>query len=420
MSNRREFLKKGMLAAPALLMGPGLGARPEPIMPGQIRAGGEEYWQVLRQQFPLDKHITFLNNGTIGPSPKIVIDAVYQSMNDVNNQANYGGWFSGIKDLAAYFNAGQDEICFTHNVTEGINIVAQGLPLKRGEEVIVSNHEHVGNALPWLGRAQRDKLVIRVLDFNLPDDALINALDKMINTSTRVIALPHVPCTTGRVMPIDRIAEVARKHKLWFFLDGAHGAGMLDLDFSKIDCDFYATCTHKWVLGPKGTGFIYIRKDKLDDLTPIFTGAHSDKGWSLIDNPPHISGWGDEAKRYLNGTQNRALFDGVSAAIRFHEEIGKTRVANRVHELAQYLFDSLSRIKGIQLLTPEDAHAGMISFRFEAHDYMLFYQECQEKHIIVRAVPENEVNAIRVSTHIYNSKAEIDFFVDTLKSYLNA
>lgn len=413
MTNRRDFLQNLLLAGPALFIGANTSAS------GLHGNETVSDWESIRLQYPLDKNLVFLNNGTMGPSPYAVIEAVRLSMMEVDRQANYGGWFDVNTSISAYFHAEESEICLTHNVTDGINIVAQGLPLKKGDEIIISNHEHVGNALPWLARARRDKLVIKVLDLSLPTPELLTALKKLIGKRTRVIALPHVPCTTGRILPVKEIGVIARENELYYFLDGAHGAGMLALDFRELDCDFYATCTHKWLCGPKGTGFLYIKKEKLQELLPIFTGAFSDKGWNLTDGNPRILGWADEAKRHFNGTQNRSLYDGVKAAIEFQDRIGKEKVSAHIRELNDILYEQLIGINGIQILTPQEERAGMLSFRFDKKDYMEFQQLCQTRNVIIRAVPENDVNAIRLSTHIYNNPEEIGIFVELLKQYLH-
>lgn len=394
----------------------GTGEVPEP----DLESLENDDWKKIRKEFELDKKQLFLNNGTMGPSPRVVTEAVVNSLREVDRTASYGGWETAIHEIARFFGALEEEICLTHNVTDGINIIAQGLPLKEGDELIISNQEHVGNALPWLARAQRDKLVVRVLDLTLPNDELLPALNKLIGERTRVIALPHIPCTNGRILPVEEIGVIAKENKLFYFLDGAHGPGMLDLDLGRMNCDFYATCTHKWMLGPKGTGFLFIRKDKLQSITPIFTGAYSDTGWNLIHGDPRIFGWAQVASRHLNGTQNRSLFDGVIAAIAFHEKIGKQKIAARIRELNDYLYSHIATITGIKIITPITERAGLCSFTFDSRDYLDFQRYCTDRNIVIRAVPENEVNAIRISTHIYNTTEEIDTFVRTLTEYLHA
>ncbi|TNE79072.1 MAG: aminotransferase class V-fold PLP-dependent enzyme [Bacteroidetes bacterium] len=418
MSSRRRFLKQGFLASNALVW-TGFNTEAGIPMPLQSRLEDkpEAYWTELRKQFPLKAGHHFLNNGTMGPSPMQVIKAVQDSELYLNTEAKYGGWEETFKPLSAYVGAQEEELCLTRNVTEGINIIAWGLDLKSGDEIIVSNHEHVGNALPWLNRARVDKLNVKVLDYNLSDDALLEQLKKLITPKTKLIAIPHIPCTTGRIMPVKEIGEIAKKNNILYFLDGAHGAGMTDLNFAELNCDFYASCTHKWMLGPKGTGFLLIKKDKLDLVDPRFVGGYSDKGWTLLTANPHIEEWQDKAARYFYGTQNPSLYKGVVSAVDFLNEIGKTKVVARIKQLNDHLYSKLEEVGGLDILTPKNAHAGIVSFRIPGKDFNEAYRHFHHKHFIVRAVPECDVNCIRVSTHIYNSFQEIDSFAETLKEY---
>lgn len=415
MSSRRNFIKQGFLATNALLL-PNLATEAKSTLPSQksLAENPDFYWKSLRKSFPLKPEITFLNNGTMGPSPWPVIQASYLSDIEINDTAHYGGWNAAVKALAKFVNAEESEIALTHNVSEGINIIAQGLPLKSGDEIVVSNHEHVGNALPWLNRARIDKLTVKVLDYNLPDDKLLEQLDSLCSKKTKVIALPHIPCTNGRVYPINKFGELAKKYGAFFFVDGAHGAGMTKLDFSQLNCDFYASCSHKWMLGPKGTGFLYIRKDKLDSVNPRFVGGHSDSGWDVLSGNPHIDGWMPQANRFFYGTQNTSNYKGVVAAIDFLTAIGMDNVTSRIKELNDHLYKKLLEIDTITLLTPENAKAGIVSFKPQGKEYKDIYNRLMEQKIVIRAVPENNINCLRVSTHIYNSFEEIDSFVNAL------
>ncbi len=418
MSSRRRFLKQGFLASNALLW-TGMKSDGQIPMPSldQLEQKPEAYWAELRKQFPLKKELHFLNNGTMGPSPMQVVKTVQESEMHLNVEGKYGGWEDTFKPLAEFVGAKEEEVSLTRNVTEGINIVAWGLAFEAGDEIIVSNHEHVGNALPWLNRARVDKLNVKVLDYNLSDEALLDQLKKLITKKTKLIALPHIPCTTGRIMPIKEIGEIAKQHNILYFLDGAHGAGMTDLNFAELNCDFYASCSHKWMLGPKGTGFLLIKKEKLDLVDPRFVGGYSDKGWTLLTQNPHIDAWVDKASRYFYGTQNPSIYKGVVSAIDFLNSMGKPVILNRIKELNDHLYKRLNEVGGLEIITPEHARGGVISFRIPGKDFNEAYRHFHSKSFVIRAVPECEVNCLRVSTHIYNSFEEIDSFAETLKEY---
>ncbi len=229
-----------------------------------VAADDEHFWSVVRSQFPLTRDYIYLNNGTMGPSPYVVLETVKRAMESINISAEYGGWEVARPRLAKFVNVDEAEISLTHNVTEGINVVAWGLPLNRGDEVIMTTHEHAGNALPWLNRARYDGIVIKTLKPAMTADENLNRINHLITKRTRAIAIPHITCTVGQVFPAKAIAKLGHDKGLWVFFDGAHGPGMLDLDLKDIGCDFYATCCHKWMLGPKGTGFLYVRKEALD------------------------------------------------------------------------------------------------------------------------------------------------------------
>jgi len=420
--NRQEFLKYALLAYPALASQNSIAATPS-IKTQLNGLLDESFWKVLRSQFPLKKDITYLNNGTMGVSPYPVIDAVYQKSLTINSSGHYGGGDKeALEAIARFVGADMAEIAFTHNVTEGSNLVAQGLPLKKGDEVLLTTHEHVGGALPWLNRARHDKIIIKTIGLGSSAAETLSIIEKAINKKTRVLALPHIPCTIGQVLPIKEIASLARSKGIYSFFDGAHGPGMINLDLHDIGCDFYSSCCHKWMLGPKGTGFLYVKKEKLEVLKPIMVGAYSDTGWDLLSNPPTMSGYVPTAHRFCYGTQSAELYAGILAAITFHETIGKQEIENRVKYLGGYLQNKLRELgTSIEIVTPEEkiSSAAITAFRIKHVTMQKFQERAMKENFNIRIVPENKVNVIRVSTHIYNQINEIDAFVDLVKKVIS-
>ena len=355
----------------------------------------------------------------MGVSPYSVIDAVYQKSVTINTKGTYGGGdHEAIEAIARFVGADKDEIAFTHNVTEGNNLVAQGLPLQKGDEVIMTTHEHVGGGLPWLNRARHDGIVIKVINLGATAAETINNIEKAITKKTKAFALPHIPCTIGQVLPAKQISALAKSKGIYSFFDGAHGPGMLNLDLHDIDCDFYSSCCHKWMLGPKGTGFLYVKKEKLDVLKPIMVGAYSDTGWDMLSNPPTMTGYTPSAHRFYYGTQSAELYEGIMAAIKFHETIGKQVIEDRIKYLASYLRDGLKNLgTNVELVTPEEpsSRAAVTAFRLKNMTMQKFQEHAVKENFTIRTVPENNVNVIRISTHLYNQKDEIDKFLDLVK-----
>ena len=375
----------------------------------------ERYWQLLRAQFPLSTKKIFLNNGTVGVAPYSVINEVQQDMMDVETQARHGGSEDlAIKALADFVQVDASEITLTHNVTEGINIVCWGLPLKAGDEVLITDNEHVGHAGPWLNRWKLTGVQLVVVPLGKTAEQTMAHIRKAITPKTKLISMPHIPCTIGQVLPVKEICRLAKERNIWTFLDGAHPPGMLNLNLKEIACDFYASCCHKWMLGPKGTGFLYVAADKRDVLQAYYGGAGVDTGWDLLSQPPVFKGYAANGHRYFYGTQNASLYKGIVKAVDFHHQIGKQRIENRLTSLANYLQEHLCRLgPDLEMLTPTEnsSKAAIISFKIKGKEMIKLQAQCAEQHIVTRYVPENNINCLRISTHIYNSFAEIDSFL---------
>ncbi|MSP69937.1 MAG: aminotransferase class V-fold PLP-dependent enzyme [Bacteroidetes bacterium] len=421
-TNRRSFIKSAsalaslslseidLMAATQQIKTEGKGVSPE----------DENYWNNVRQLFPLTKDWAYLNNGTMGPSPYPVIEATKKGMLDGDQFGNYGGWESTATKLAGFVGANEDEIALTHNVTDGINIACWGIPIKKGEEVILTTHEHVGNAFPWLCRQRLDGIVVKAYTPGNTAEETLERIKALITKKTRAIATPHIPCTQGQVFPIKEICILAREKGIFSIIDGAHGPGMLSIDLHDMGCDTYASCCHKWMLGPKGTGFLYVRKDFQETLQTYFVGGGSDNGkWNMASVPISTGDYAKNAHRYYGGTQALGLYKGVDAAIDFIETIGMANIHNRIKHLGKYVQDGLLELGDkIELITPTEdrSRCAVNGFRIKGVEYTRFYSLCAENKIRIRSVAENGLNSLRVSTHIYNNKTEIDKLLVLVKS----
>jgi selenocysteine lyase/cysteine desulfurase len=419
-ASRRQFIGSlsGGLAGSLLLPRTGQGA---PLSLPDAPAGGsgprdERYWSMVRAHFPLRPEPVYLNTGTMGSSPSHVLDAVRAEMEDVDRSGRYGGWEAARPAVAAFVNAAPEEIALTHNVTEGISIVACGIPLKRGDEVILTDHEHVGNALPWLARGRRDGIVIRTFSPAPTAAGTLERISSLLTPRTRAIAVPHITCTTGHVLPAKEISALGRSKNIAVMIDAAHTPGMLPLDVKDMGCDFLASCGHKWMLGPKGTGFLYVRKEMIETLEPHWTGGGSDAGW---DVRKATMAFRPDAHRFDFASQNSALYVGLAAAIDFLDRIGIEAIRARDLMLAGHLHSRLLELGDrITILTPseEGSYGAVVAFQLKKTPYDVLHAFLRdERKIITRQVPENGVNCNRVSTHIYNSVAEVDRLVDAVR-----
>jgi cysteine desulfurase / selenocysteine lyase len=421
MKSRRSFIQKlsAGLAIPGFLGIPAAQASNEVRIDHSLT--GEDFWHQIRDAFPLTKDRIYFNNGTFGPAPYRVLKALETANSEINISGEYGNSDLERIKLAEYLGIKSSELSLTHNTTEGINIMAWGLPLQAGDEVILTTHEHAGNALPWLNRAKLHGIVLKTFEPANTQSENLELIKSLITPKTRVIGIPHVTCTTGLVFPIKEISAFAKSKNIYTAIDGAHGAGTFNLNLKELGCDFYAGCYHKWMLGPSGTGFLYVKEDLLDELQAILIGGHTDTGWDMTVNPPIFKGYVPTAHRYDYGTQSKSLFVGVAAATDFHLEIGKAKIEDRLKELNSYLYDGLTEFKAkIDILTPaeEESRISLVSLRPKTITYQELGVKLAEAKFRIRQVPEGGVNAIRVSTHIYNTKKEIDHFLNTTKGLL--
>lgn len=421
--DRRTFIKKVtggivgswvLTALPACARGTYILSREMDIAPDDA-----EFWKSVRDQFPLSRNRAYFNNGTIGPSPYVVRDAVKGAIDSTDGSGENAGGDNSRTKIAGLVNVKESEISMTHNVTEGVNIVAWGLPLRRGDEVIITTHEHAGNALPWLNRAKLDGIILKAVVPAQTAAENLQRINDLITPATRAIAIPHITCTAGHVFPAREISQLGHDKGLWVCFDGAHAPGMIPLDLHDIGCDTYATCCHKWMCGPKGTGFLYVSEKMLDVLEARWIGAYSDLGWDVTVNPPEFKGYVPTAHRFDYGTQNAALQVGVAAAVDFLYHIGMDNIAKRGHALAGRLRSGLAAFGGkVEILTPEEerSRASMVGFRLATMPYKTFAETAAKNGFRIRQVPENHLDSIRVSTHLYNSTDEVDRFLEVVKN----
>jgi L-cysteine/cystine lyase len=420
--SRRRFIRQlsgGMVGTWALTALPaGSQARSIVAPADTIAADDEAFWGLVREQFPLTRDRVYFNNGTLGPSPSPVVEAVRKALDAIDTTGEYAGWETARPKIAKFVNVDESEISLTHNVTEGINVIAGGLPLTRGDEVILTTHEHVGNALPWLNRMRLDGVVIRTFAPAMTADETVSRVNDLITPRTRVIAVPHITCTAGHVLPVKEIARLGHDKGLWVFFDGAHGPGTTLLDLKDMGCDFYASCGHKWMCGPKGTGFLFVRKEMLDVVQARWVGGYSDTGWDVTVNPPEFAGYVPTAHRYDFGTQNAALSIGLAAAVDFLHHVGMENIVRRGAALAARLQEGLLALgERVEMLTPteERSRGFIVGFRLKNIPYDKFGEHAAKRGFRIRLVPESHLSSIRVSTHMYNSAREVDAFLEAVK-----
>jgi len=415
--NRKNFIGTMGLGASALLA-PGCrkkqsGSSP---LPDYDSVTPSSFWAEVRRGYVLDTDRVYLNCGGLGPAPSQVLKAVESKSKELQNISETGHSIMDQARVVAadYLGADTDELCFTRNATESNSIIASGLRLKKGDEVIFESHAHPGGSFPWLNRQKLDGIDVKVFD---PDpetmEGSVERIRKLITSRTRVIQVSHITAPTGILFDVKAIASLARERGIWFHVDGAQTAGMIPVDLRAIGCDSYATSGHKWMGGPRGTGILFIAKDRMDEVDCSHLGGHSDSEYEL---PGSIT-YQPSARRHEYGTRNTELVEGLRVAMELQKSIGLERIEAYGSGLATYLQSRLLEIDSVRILTPSDPamRRSITTFASSKVPYdTLSNGLMREYRMRCRQVTERGLNAVRVSTHIFNSKNECDRVADAV------
>jgi isopenicillin-N epimerase len=393
---------------------------PAPPLPSASLYNQNEdaYWAAWREQFVIPKDEVYLNNGTVGSSPMPVLKAVFDGFLETEKMAQsdpeeYPIWgyepYAPFRDAVAQFvGATREQIALTRNATESNSYIANGLELKAGDEILMSDQEHPGGEQPWNLRAKRYGVVVKKFELPKPPKnaaEILNRINDAITPRTRVIFVSHITTVTGVVLPAKEIAALARSKGIISAFDGAHVTGMMRLNLSDLGCDLYTSSPHKWLQAPKGTGFLYLRDD-----------AIMNKMWNTIVT----AGWDDpklKAERFQRiGSSNVPMLWGLRAAIELANSIGMERIEKRHRQMADYLHAEMMK-RGAESWTSPDpalrcaiATVNVPPVKMPDLEYWMWKQH---KVRIRGGAP----NKIRLSTPYYLQKSDIQRFLEKFDEY---
>lgn len=418
---RREVLKRlsGGFALGAL--SPGLAAATTES--GQnllstlagISAKDEHYWETIKDQFPVRPGYIMMNAANLCPTHYAVLnhfnDVTRNREGDVSFQ-NRGKFHQTMEHsrqlLAEYVGAEADEVAITRNTSESNNTIIGGLQLGPGDEVLIWDQNHPSNNIAWKVRAQRYGFSVR--EISTPErpaspDELYRTFVSALGNSTRVLAVSHVSNVTGIGLPMKQICTTCREKDVLTLVDGAQTLGALALDLHDLGCDFFTGSLHKWPMGPKETGLLYVRKGLAKQIWPSIVTLNYEK----ID--------ADSAAKFDNhGQIDDAIVAAVATTIEFHNVIGKHRVEARLREIIDMLIEGINAIPGTDLLTPrpDEMNAGIIVFSIPGIGGREAFSKLYEDHHIA-AAPTSAIDGIRISPHIYNTRADVNKALNAIK-----
>jgi cysteine desulfurase/selenocysteine lyase len=372
--------------------------------------------------------IKHFNNAGASLPPNVVIETV---VNYLNEEAVYGGYETEYKYreelentytlIAKLINADKDEIAIVENASTAWGLAFNGIAFERGDVIITSEMEYVTNLMGFLNAKKSYGVEIKVIPNDEHGNFSLSALENAISPQAKLIAITHIPSTSGCMIPIVEIGEFARRRGILYLVDACQSAGQVPINVKEIDCDILAVTGRKYLRSPRGTGFLYVRKEVQDKLKLILMDSHTAE-W-VTENDFKIR---NDARRFEVYEKNRALTLGLGKAIEYAMNIGIDRIWQRIQSLADLLRRKLEIIDDITVHDQGDRKCGIVTFSVKGIDSAFVKSELAAKQINVSVgkaistliyMNKNHLNSVvRASVHYYNTEEEISTLCDALKT----
>ncbi|MHB0947812.1 MAG: aminotransferase class V-fold PLP-dependent enzyme [Gemmatimonadaceae bacterium] len=384
--------------------------------PAAALAGDEAYWAEIQRAFDLDRTMVNLNNGGCSPAPSHVLEQMVRDLRFSNELPVDHMWRtleprieSVRRDLAREFGCDAEEMAITRNASESNLTMILGTDFARGDEVIVTTQNYPRMQSGWAQREARDGLVVKRLRMPTPvpsTEYFVSRLAEAITPRTRAIEVMHVNNQTGYVSPVREVGELGRRHGIPVFVDGAHAFAHFPFTRDELGCDYYGTSLHKWLLAPIGTGFLYVRRERIPSLWPLMAGAEQRMR--------------NDIRKYEEiGTHPAANHNAISVALAFHRAIGVERKAARLRFLRDRWASRLVAADPgrVQMLAGVGPGVGgaIGTVAIAGLDMGRVGGWLLSKHrIVTTPIVHEEFNGLRVTPNVYTTLDEIDLFADRM------
>ena len=407
--SRRLFIKSGLVGLSTPLLSKSFDLKLDKVEPPLSTS--DKDWKSIRSHFIIDKNISYMNNASLGMPPLSVVQSINKGYQSISKEPLHGkhdlqNHISEfvIPHLANTFGVGSKEIVLTRNASEALDIQAHSINLERGDEILISSQEHPAGLRPWLVRQKNDGIKLKKVFIPSPLISVSDTLSRIsdaITSKTKAISFCHVT-RGGHLYPVKEIVEMAKNRNLLTLIDGAQAAGQFPINLKEIGCDAYSVSLHKWILAPAGTGFLYINNEAKERVTSPF----------VHENEPELSGFNPP------GTKDFPVRAAIGTALDYINSIGLLKIEKRCRSLSNFLKAGLSLIDSITILSsPKDHLSAPGSTIFEKKGLDAFESVPMMENLISTHIDEHVRdghNAIRVSTHIYNTKQQIDRLLEAL------
>ncbi len=383
---------------------------PDPI----IAAQDEAFWFAISQAFSIDRSIINLNNGGVSPSPTTVLDAMQRHLAFSNQAPPYTMWrvlepqqeAVRIK-MARQWDVDPEEIAFTRNASEGLQICQFGFDLKPGDEVLTTDQDYPRMINTFLQRQRREGLVLKQFALPVPSTdprEIVRLFVENVSPKTRLVLMCHTINLTGQILPVREVCSAMRDMGIPVIVDGAHALAHFDFKLSDLNCDYYATSLHKWLFAPHGTGLLYVRRNKIKDLWPLMAAPQEQQ---------------DDIRKFEQiGTHPAANHLAISEALAFHQGIGPARKQQRLIHLRDYWARKLLENDRVSLhtsLAAGDA-CGIATVQIKDIDSSRLNNWLwKTRRILTTAINHSQFQGVRVSPSVYTTHHDLDQFIDAMQ-----
>jgi selenocysteine lyase/cysteine desulfurase len=379
----------------------------------QETASDERFWAEVQRAFTVDRTLVNLNNGGVSPSPAYVQDAMKKHLDLSNKAPTYYMWQiqepmrEGVrKRMAREWGVDPEEIAFVRNASEGLQTLQFGMDLQRGDEVLTTTQDYGRMITTFRQRERREGVIMRQIRVPVPAEdpsEVVRLFEEAITDRTRMILICHTINLTGQIFPVRELSEMGRRHGIPVIVDGAHGLAHFDFKLPDLGCDYYATSLHKWLFAPHGTGLLYVKKEKIEDL------------WPLMAAPERMD---DDIRKYEEiGTHPAANYLAIGEALTFHQGLGSQRKEARLRYLRDYWAKALLEHDRFRLntsLRPEFS-CGIGNIQLEGVNTSALNNWLWTEHrIITVAINHAEFQGLRVTASVYTHPEELDRFIDAM------
>jgi selenocysteine lyase/cysteine desulfurase len=418
-TDRRRFLKRLALGSAGVAAAPLLptewsqaqaAAVPAKLIPAPLQPD-EAYWELVRAQFLFRPGHVALNAANLGPSPREVVEARVEAGRKIDadqsgaNRAEYGTTHNQVRErMAAYLGVTADEVAIVRNTSEANNTIVNGLTLKAGDEVLLWDQNHPTNNVAWDVRAGRFGFTVKRFTTPAAPTSRRELLDLVVGSitpATKVVSITDVSNTTGIRMPSREICAACRERGIYIHVDGAQTFGADALDLKAMGCDSYSGSAHKWFMGPKEAGILYVRAERVSEIWPLIVAT----GWGNASQTT-------PARKFESlGQRDDAVWPALAATLDFHERIGKTVVQARITELSTQLKQGLTAL-GATLVTPAspELSGGVVISRIEGINLGQVNTRIYANHGIAGA----STGGLRLCPHVYTTRADIARTVESV------